>query len=180
MANTNAPQGFRVIDAGTASVVGLKLGSVDSSNGTAIFNGDPVMAENDGAMAPASAGIGIALAGVAVGFFNSSGKPLNYLPASTAGTIVYIPALPTIEFEVQTDGSATAAATDVFATADFATGVGSTALGQSRYVLNTTNIGTGNQFRILGKIDTPDNDWGIYVRVRGVFVESLFSSNTSV
>ena len=34
--------------------------------------------------------------------------------------------------------------------------------------------------RILGKVERPGNEWGEHVKLRVMFVENLYESNTSV
>lgn len=178
MANVNAPRGFFLVD----SLNGADVSSVQSypvavGNGTAIFAGDPLTAVNDGTFVPSLAGDGIKVAAVAVGFATSNGRALLYLPASTAGTVIGLPVRGNI-FGVQVDESL--AATDVSATADFVVGTGNVNTGVSAYQLDSSDIGTGQQLRILGKLDTPTNAYGTNCIAKVQFVENLYENNTSV
>lgn len=182
MANQNAPYGFRLSSSMTTPIaIGNLTGYVDSSNATAIFKGDPVMGESDGNLAPATAGAAYLLAGIADEIYtlDSFGNkvPVSYLPALTAGYVSYIPVFPGQVWEVQ---ATTAAITDVFATADFASGSGNTSTGQSKYVLTGSDLGTGTQMRLIGLVPVPNNAWGSYARVQVVFVESMFQQVTTI
>ncbi len=178
MANVNAPRGFFLVDSfNSADVPSIQPYPVLVANGTAIFAGDPISAVNTGSFVPSGAGDGGIVAAIAVGFMDSNGKPLLYLPASTPGTVIGLPLRGNI-FGVQCDGAL--ASTDISATADFATGTGNTNTGISAYQLNSSNIGTGNQMRILGKLETPTNAYGTYTIAKVQFVENLNENNTSV
>ena len=184
MANANEPTGFKLVNsfAGAESVGTIEI-YVDSSNATAIFKGDAISIEADGnAKRSASADGGI-VAGIAVAIstIDSFGnrKPALYLPATTAGYIQYVPAAPGMTFEIQADDMV--AQTAIGATADFALGSGgSTLTGISSYQLDASDVGTGQQLRILGKVNKPGNDWGQYVKILVCFVESIFQNNTTI
>lgn len=180
MANIDQANGFTLSDSVVSEEsVGLQSYSVDASNTPSIFKKDPVMQEADGYYAQATDGIGIAMAGVAVGFLDANGLALSYLPASTAGTILSVPVKGHI-FEVQASTGVALTVACVGATADFVRTAGSTVSGISKYELDSSNVGTGQQMRILGKVERPGNEWGEHVKLRVMFVENLYESNTSV
>lgn len=182
MANQNTPTGFKLSTSlTTGQAVGNYRGYVDSSNATAIFKGDPVMGESDGNLAPATAGAAYLVAGIADEIYTidsfGNAVPALYLPALTAGYVSYIPVFPGQVWEVQ---ATTAAITDVYATADFASGTGSTLTGQSKYVLTGSDLGTGTQMRLIGLVPVANNVWGAYAKVQVVFLESMFQQVTTI
>jgi len=63
--------------------------AVDASNGSAIGKYSPIEREADGNATASDADDPIL--GVAVGLLDSDKHPLSYLPASTAGYVVYVP-----------------------------------------------------------------------------------------
>ncbi len=158
MANADLAKGFQLItDDGKGDVV-LNKATVDAANATAIFKNDPITAEADGNVTVSSADDGVVVLGVADGFLSTTGEPLSYLPATTAGTVLYIDPKGR-RFKIQSDAGTTVAATAVYATANHAAGTGSTVTGISGAELDASDIGTGIQLRILGKDD--DSTWGL-------------------
>ena len=155
MANNNAPFGFRAL----VPFMGLFPLSVDSSNATAVFNGDMIMAENDGNVAPATAG-SLLLLGAAEGKTAAAGTALalnkRLLAASTAGTIM-VHCDPNQRYLVQFGNSAPTQ-TILFNNADHVATAGSATTGLSQHVLNTST-GTGTAgFKLLDFLVADDND----------------------
>ena len=175
MANVDAPNGFRV----TKKNEPLTLYPVDSSNSTAIFKGDLVKLEADGNIAPAEAGAGNVVVGVAVGLQDSNGKALEYLPASTAGYAL-VADDPRCLFVVQADSGTSVAASDVGATADHVAGAGSTISGDSAHELDSSDIGTGGQLQIIGKEEVNGNDWGEHVNLIVRIAEHAYNTKASI
>lgn len=179
MANADNARGFEPIGS-VGGEAGLQSYSVDSANAKAIFRKDPITLEADGNVTQSAAGDGTAVAAVAMGFLDSNGITLKYLPALTAGTVLGIP-VKNQTFATQSATGVTYAATDVNATADFVVNAGSTLTGESRFELGAA--GAGNQVRILGlaSVDGQTNEWGSdNVRVEVAFVEDAYSNNTSI
>jgi hypothetical protein len=162
MANADNPKGLVCIGKEGGGDAGRSLYPVDSSNGTAIFKGDLVKAEADGNIAPAAANDGVAVIGVAEGFFDSNKKPVKYLADSTAGYVSVVDD-PDALFIVQADSGTAVEETSRFATANHVAGTGSTDTGISGHELDSSDIGTGLQLKILGKVETPDNTWAEHV-----------------
>ena len=175
MANVDAPRGLWAINKNAPT----NKYSVDSSNGTAIFQGDLVMLESDGNIAPATAGAGTSVIGVAVGLQDSDGKALSYLPASTAGYAI-VADDPNTRFGIQADSGTSVTSADIGATADHVAGVGSTTTGQSAHELDSDDIGTGGQLRIMGKVNTPNNSWGEHVDLEVLINEHALKSTSSI
>jgi len=148
MANTDRPAGF----APFGPLLRQRAYSVDSSNGTAIFINDVVMAEADGNIAPATAASVTKL-----------GSAINYIAVSTA-TTTSAPAMvadhPDQEYWVQDDGSQDPPSqAELFQGADHAIGTGSTVTLLSGHELDLNNGGTSvGGFKILDSIRREDND----------------------
>ena len=87
----------------------------------------------------------------------------KYWPASTVATDIEATVYddPNILFGAQSSGSSVAA--DVGELADHVAGAGSTTTGQSAHEINGTSTTGAAGFRIIDKIDQPDNAWGTNV-----------------
>lgn len=163
MANADRPNGARVVRHlnGTTSLQTNKY-SVDSSNSTAIFIGDFIIAEADGNVAPYTGTSGGDLLGVCVGVLGGYDDLSNfYLAASTAGDIMVCDD-PDAIFAIQEDNAGTAltlaargANCDVLATG------GSTTTGISAHEIDrSTVVATIAQLRLLRLVERDDNAYG--------------------
>lgn len=179
MANQNAVRGFSPIGLLQGGAIPVRQFGVDSSNGTAIYVGDLVSAENDGKIAVSSADDGVIVLGSVVGIYDSLGNPIDspnsttstpYLAASTAGYVDVALMVPGALFQVE---SASAAVTDVFASANHVAGTGSTVTGVSGHYLDSATTGAAN-FIILDKVNEPNNAWGANVDLVVTTAESFF------
>ena len=180
MANPDGPIGFQEIDdINAGGINNLQPYYVDASNASRIGNGDPITAEADGGVARSAAGDGVSVVAIAKQFKNSNGESIKYLPASTAGTIMGLPVKGRI-FQVQADSGTSVASTSRGATADFVAADCDTTTGISNFELDSDNIGTGNQCRVIDKVAAPNNDWGEHVLLKVVFVEDAYSDSTSI
>jgi len=175
MANIDRPRGFRPVNPLRCT---YKMFSVDSSNGNAIAPGDTITMESDGNVTRSSAGDGVNICGIVVAAYDSNMVPQRYLAASTAGYVLAVLPTPGTLFVVQADGDTSAA--DVGATADHVDTAPNTTLGISQQELDSSDAGTGNQLRIVGKVDSVDNDWGTNVDLIVEFAESMYQSTTSI
>jgi len=187
MANRDTPIGFR-----PAHGVGVQhvysMMTVDSGNGTNLFVGDVTDFDGTGT-GPAAADAGVSVNGVVVGLFDSAGNPVGhpnstvstkYLPLSTAGLALIALAIPGAQFIAQGQSSQSTAASNVGATTDHVAGTGDTTTARSRHELNISDLNTGAQFRIVNKVNAPNNDWDedntdLYV----TFNESAFNSTAT-
>lgn len=173
MANSDKPSGFTPVKMLDGSAIPVGEFPVDSSNATAIYIGDLVMAEADGNVAPATAGVGTAVIGVVTGIKDSNGVSAShpngdlstkYLPALTAGRVSVALGLPTALFRIQASSGTAVNESDRFACADHVAGSGSTTIGRSGHELNSSTVTAGAaQLKIYDKIDEPNNDWGEHV-----------------
>lgn len=176
MANLDSPRGLWAIRHLSGANVPVRRYAVDASNSTAVYRGDLVKIEADGNVAPAETGAGASVIGVVAGCYDANKKPLTYLPATTAGYVDVWDDPDTI-FGIQADGAT--AQTDIGATKDHVAGAGSTLTGISAHELDSDGT-EQNQLKIIGKVDTPDNDWGANVDVEVLIVEHHYRTTASI
>jgi hypothetical protein len=134
-----------------------------------VYRGEILKVVAGGTCEAAAADAGIIVLGVAA----------EYKVAAASGTTyVEVWADPNIIFGIQSDSDATGTvAADIFQTANHVkTHSGSTTTYISGDELDASDIGTGAQLKVLGKIDTPDNDWGPNVDLMVIFNEHLFKA----
>lgn len=163
MANIDNPRGFWPLRH-------LSGGEIRTNRYTAagtIYRGDLVTAGAGGTITASAADAGVLVIGVAAHY------------GLTTETIeVYDD--PNIVFGVQADTGTAPAATDIFATANHVAGSGNTTTKISGHELDSSDIGTGLQMRIIGKVEAPDNDWGEHVDVAVVLVEHALRNAASI
>jgi len=161
MANQDAAFGFRP----TRSLVGGQIRTeeyaIANNYGTAIYTGQVVEAVAAGGI-EAAAAADTQIAGVFGGVYYTdptTSKPTwsAYYPASTAASdiVASIYADPEIVYEAQHDGTGTAAMNN--SAMDFIGVGGSTTTGQSTSELDTSDSGTGGNFKQIGISKDPDN-----------------------
>lgn len=136
------------------------------TTGATIYRGDLVTAAAAGTVGASTANDGVLVVGVAAEYVSDSG--------SAAGKKILIYDNPYTVFGVQADTGTSPAATAVFATANHVVGSGNATTKLSGHELDSSDIGTGLQCRILGKIDTPDNEWGEHVKLRVLLSEHAY------
>lgn len=181
MTNVDKARGFQQIDA-LAGQAQFQTYEVAVGNAVAIYNGDPLKLLAAGTVEAGAANDGVTIAAVAKTFKDSNGNSLKFLPALTAGTIGGIPVKGQV-FEIQSDSGTNVAATAVNATANYAAGTGDTTTGFSGFELDASDIGTGQQCRIIGKVNAvgQENEWGeAHVNLLVVFVENAYEDSTSI
>lgn len=177
MANTDAPRGAWPIRHLSGGVIRTTEHPIASAYGTNIFTGDFVKLVAGGGIEAAAAGD--RLLGVFAGckYTNAQGEQIfsKYWPASTvaadAKALVYSD--PNIVFGVQSAGSTVAA--DVGNLGDHVAGAGSTSTGKSGHEINGTTAATQAGLRVLGKVETPGNDWGTNVDLEVQIYEHEFA-----
>jgi len=160
------PNGLRVVGtiSGSAWTGAIRPYSVDVLNAAAIFKGSPVTLEADGNITAAAAGgiiLGIAVA-IKVDEDVSQTIAPGYLPATTVGTVM-VAIGPDLIYEAQEDGVvSTLALTDVGANLDIIVAAGSTVTGIAAVELDSSSITAAGsaQFRLIEKVDHPENDIG--------------------
>lgn len=186
MANRDTPNmGFIPVGRLDGSEIPVRRFSVTTASGTAMYLGDLVVAAGDGYATPhATAGAGDDMLGAVVGIYDSNGVPCGhpnasvstkYLAASTAGYVDVALALPDSVFRAQCTG--TLASTDVFAGVDHVAGTGNTTTSRSGHEVSASAT-TGANFKIIGKVEDPGNDWGANVELLLVPQESYWFDAT--
>ena len=168
MANTDAPRGFwplRHLSGG--SMARTSPYTIASTYGTNIFRGDVVKLVAGGGIELAAAGdrfIGV-FDGVQYTASDGSMKYAKYWPASTTATNITAAVYddPQMLFGVQSAGSTVAA--DVGTLGDHVAGTGSTTTGISAHELNGSTSTADTGWRVLGKIEAPDNAYGTNVNL---------------
>lgn len=177
MANADRPRGLWPIRHLTGGEIRVsKYGLTVAGSGTELTRGDPVMTVSDGTVIIATADLGgdtTFIVGVCAGvsYKDASGNGVysDYLPDLTTGfteVIIYVWDDPDIVFGIQDDGDTTTlAATNIHNCADIIfTGSVSTKTKLSVCELDgSTADATARNLKILGKIDRPDNAWGLNV-----------------
>ena len=183
MANYDTQGGFRVaVGVGGAAPIQYRF-PVDSASATNMFVGDIVKAVAAGAVNPSAANDGEIVAGVVAALYDSNGVPIGspgasvstrYLPSSTAGYADVWLALPGVVFIGQAQTGQTPAATGIFASTNHVAGTGNTTTGRSKHELSMSDLNSGAQFLILGRVADPTNAYGEHVLLYVVFNESIF------
>jgi hypothetical protein len=175
MANTDAAFGFRPVRVEGSSEIPVNTYYVPASDGTALFIGDPVIltgtADSNGvaSVTRATAGSSAYTTGVVIAVKAVTDESTIYREASTERYVV-VADNPYQVFEVQQDSiGAVPAITDVGNTVDFIAGTGDTVYGKSAFELDTSNVGTGDQFVIEGFVQGTDNEVGNFAKVFGRF-----------
>lgn len=183
MANNDAPFGLRPVGHPSGlSKASVKAYYVPASYGTALFVGDPVVKTGTsntsevsfpgvgtmpaGTMPEvnkATAGDANAITGVIVGIAaNPDNLGRRYNPASTEA-VVFVNDDPQTEFEIQADGTISAAQVGLNAVVIY-TNAGDTNTGASGVELDTTSdvpaADASNQLTILGVVPRVDNEAG--------------------
>lgn len=174
MANANFPFGLRPVnDMGAGVYSGaIQQFSVPTSDGTAIYVGDPVKIVGTSQFINgqvfsdiAQAATGNVIVGVVVGFLADTRDSLIYRAASTQ-RIALVCADPNALFEIQqVTGGTPLTANDVGLNANFVVAAGSTVTGQSGVTLDNTTEATTNtlDLKIVGMVNRADNDPGTAV-----------------
>ena len=185
MANIdNAYRGFEPVARLDGSDIPVRRFHVDGDGATAIYIGDLIDAEADGCVIAAAADAGDSLLGACVAVYDSNGVPCGapnssvstkYLTGSTEGYVDVALALPDSVFKCQALTGTTPTAADVFMASNHTAGAGSTTLARSGHELTCT-FSAANQFKVIGKVDEPGNDWGAHVDLLVVASESFWLS----
>jgi len=160
MANKDAAFGFRPVRHLTGGLIRTNEYTIAANYGTSIFHGQCVKAVAAGGIESCAAGE------VVLGIFGgcfftdpTTGKPTfsTHYPASTNASdiVAYIYDDPRIVFEVQHDGTGTAAMN--FSGFDLVGTGGSTLSGRSSQELDTSTSTTSGQFKQIGISKDPNN-----------------------
>jgi len=138
------------------------------TTGQVIRRGEVVIAVAGGTVEDGAAGSGAIVVGVSADFVDDSG--------SAGSKVVNVFDDPNIIFGVQGATGVTPAATDVFATSDLVT-CSKTGVTDASQLSDTELDLDGNaQVKIIGKVDEPDNAWGVNVNLLVIFNEHLYKA----
>ena len=178
MANSNTPFGFQQWSGTGSAPTYEQVTAIIPYNGSAIYNGDPVIVTANGTIAVGAPGT-TQLAGIFIGckYLSVSQRRViwnNFWPgsdvASSQTVEAYIVNDPNAKFICQTDSTG-AAQTDVYANVNFAIGSPNTTSGVSGAYLNmsTTGVTATLPFRIEQLVTqppgAPGTESGAYNRV---------------
>jgi len=182
MANIDAPRGLWPISHPSGCLRKNVFGNyiIDANTAGALAQGDLVSAEAGGNIELAAADDGIIVVGVFWGcrYVDADGDIhySTYIPATKTGfTLMQADVYddPTIEFGIQADSGTALTVASVFNTANHVAGTSDSTRKLSGHELDSSDVGTGAQLKILGLVDTPDNDWGEHVKLRVLINEHL-------
>jgi len=155
---------------------------VASAYGTALMVGDPVKLTGtadatDGVATVEQAAAGDTMVGVITGIkvdrATAATEHPGYIPASTGGT-VWVVDDPYVIFEAQEDG--TSAVTVVGNTFDHLMTAGDTTTGRSNAEIDSSDIGTGAGWVILGYSRRNDNEIGLNAKMLVMIAEHSFKA----
>jgi len=166
MANSDRPRGLTPVNRdGSVYTGSVRAFNVDSSNGTAIFVGDPVVMEADGNVTPAGTNgdvLGV-VQGVKIDLDVAKTEHPGFLPASTQGEVYVQVANGEDMFLIQEDSAGSSLTkADVGQTVPFVAGSGNTNTGRSAFELDSSAHGTGSDHSaiLIALDDRPDNSTG--------------------
>jgi hypothetical protein len=155
MANVDGAQGFwpvRHLTGGDMS----RTNDYIMTASTTIYKGDLLKCVAAGTVEPSAADDGVIVIGVAA----------EYKVSAASGTYkIAVYDDPQIAFGVQADSGTALTAAAVFATANHVAGSGSATTKLSGHELDSSDVGTGAQLEILGKVETSDNTWAEHVNL---------------
>jgi|TARA_R100001132_G_scaffold21456_1_gene19183 hypothetical protein len=160
MANKDAAFGFRPVRHLSGGEIRTNEYKIAANYDTSIFQGSPVLAVTAGGIEVAAAG-NVVLGVFGGCFFTdpTTSKPTfsNHYPASTNASdiVAFVYDDPRIVFEVQHDGTGTAAMN--FGGFDLVGTSGSTTTGRSSGELDTSSVTTSGQFKQIGISKDPNN-----------------------
>ncbi len=179
MANADTPRGFWPTRHLAGGVNRLNDYLIATGYTTDIFEGDMVKLVAGGGIEVAAAGNRVVGVFAGVSYTDASGNEVysNYYPNTTTMTNVkaHVYDDPYTVFGVQSAGSTVAA--DVGNLGDHVNTAGSTVTGKSNQELNGTTGTAYAGFRVLGKIDYPDNAWGTNVLLEVQVYEHEYGSS---
>ena len=165
MANADTPRGFWPVKHLSGGTIRASEHTIASAYNTLVSSGDAVKLVAGGGIEVAAAGNRILGVFEGVHYTNAAGEPVfsKNWPASTVATNIkaYVFDDPNLVFGVQSAGSTVAA--DVGNLGDHVATAGDTSTGLSKNELNGTTSTASAGFRVIGKINAPDNDWGTNV-----------------
>jgi len=165
MANVDNPRGFWPVRHLTGGQI--RTNSYPMTASSTIYKGDLVKVVDGGTVEIGAADIGLAAVGVAAEYAVS---------AATGTTMIQVYDDPYIVFGVQADSGTAVASTERFETANHVATTGSATTKLSANELDSSDIATGAQLKIIGIIDEPSNTWAEHVDLEVIFNEHLYKA----
>jgi hypothetical protein len=187
MANPDKPNGFKLVGklGGSIQNNGVQNYEIASGQAGSIFSGDPVQMLTGGTISVVNSATTVKILGIFRGckYIDSDGsvKFSAYYPngqTSTSTIVALVEDSPENLYQVQSSGSL--ALTDVGANVDLAYTAGDTVSGQSKAEIGSTSTAGTAQFRIIGKVDEPDNAFGTNVSLIVKINEHAYSTTAGV
>ncbi|MCR4288281.1 MAG: hypothetical protein NUW09_09755 [Deltaproteobacteria bacterium] len=166
MANVDNPRGFwpvRHLCGGE-----IRTNEYIVTTGSTVYQGDLLKVVDAGTVEASAANDGVIVVGVAAEYASDSG--------SAGGVKVLVYDDPYIVFGVQADTGTAVAATEVFETANHVAGSGSATTLLSGHELDASDIASGAQLKIIGKINEPNNAWAEHVNLEVLINEHLYKA----
>jgi len=181
MANTNGPRGLKAVRKLGGGNISLTEYSIATTTAV-IYSGDKVKLTGTGngiAKADETDELNIGVfAGCRYIAADGSVKFSAYWPGSVSATnaVALVYDDPTIVFEVQGD---TVNEADIGLLADVHAGTGSATTGMSgSYIIASAGATSGKNFQIIRLVPRPNNAYGAYAKVEGIFVEHAYKTGT--
>lgn len=164
LANVNAPRGFTLLRTGGKTDPVRRERTATG----ALAMGDAYKLDANGNATRVSSGSDV-VKGIVEGFVlqglaasPSGPESIDYLASTETGSIIGIED-PTAEFVVQ---ATTFASSDIGKNADISDSAPNAALRRSRQQVDGGSLGSGDQVKVLGLLDSPaDNAFGSYAKV---------------
>jgi hypothetical protein len=165
MANSDKPNGFKPI----RHLTGGEIRTVDMilTASATVYPGDVLKVVTAGSVEVAATNAGIICPGVAAEYKVAGASGTTYVKVYTDPEIVY---------EVQTDTGTATTVGDVHKTANHVATTGSTTTKLSLQELDSSDIDTGANFKILGLVRRAGNAWGEHSKVEVIFNEHLYKA----
>ncbi len=182
MANDDAPMGLWPISHPSGCLRKNVFGNyiIDANTAGALARGDLVSSEAGGNIELSAANDGVIVCGVFWGceYVDADGQIHHsaYIPATKTGFTgmkAHVYDDPTIVFGVQADSGTDLTVASVFNTANHVAGTSDSTRKLSGHELDSSDVGTGSQLKILGLVDMPNNAWGEHVKLRVLINEHL-------
>jgi hypothetical protein len=165
MANKDNPRGFWPVRNHSGGEIRCNEYQMTASK--TVYKGDLVKIVAAGTVEAAAADIGTACIGVAA----------EYKVSAATGTyLLKVYDDPRTVFGVQADSGTAVTIADKGNTANHVAGSGSATTKMSGHELDSSDIDTGAQLKIIGKVERPDNTWAEHVDLEVLINEHHYSA----
>ena len=164
MANRDNPKGLWPLYSLTGGE--MRTRKYTLTTGQTVYKGDLLKVIAGGTVEEADANDGIIVIGVAA----------EYVDGTVAGTEVLVYDDPYIVFGVQCDTGTVPLVSQIHATANHVAGAGSSVTKLSGHELDTSDLGTGGQLKVVGLVEEPDNAWLEHAFVAVLIAEHFYNA----